>query len=55
MINIASFLNDVLESKEKGKNPWIPWYDRMGSFLEKKFGPTWKDDEKEFWKKISFY
>jgi DNA-binding NtrC family response regulator len=55
MVNIASFLNDVLDAKEKGKNPWIRWYDRMGSFFEKKFGPQWKDDEREFWEKFPFY
>ena len=55
MVNIASFLNDILDAKEKGKNPWIRWYDRMGSFFEKKFGPQWKDDEKEFWEKFPFY
>jgi DNA-binding NtrC family response regulator len=55
MVNIASFLNDVLDAKEKGKNPWIRWYDRMGSFFEKKFGPQWKDDEKEYWEKFPFY
>jgi DNA-binding NtrC family response regulator len=55
MVNIATFLNDVLDAKEKGKNPWIRWYDRMGSFFEKKFGPQWKDDEREFWEKFPFY
>ena len=55
MVNIASFLNDVLDAKEKGKNSWIRWYDRMGSFFEKKFGPQWKDDEREFWEKFPFY
>ncbi|MGD9199865.1 MAG: response regulator, partial [Desulfobacterales bacterium] len=39
MVNIASFLNDVLEAQEQGKSPWDRWYDRMGSFFEKKFGP----------------
>ena len=55
MVNISSFLNDILDAKEKGKNPWIRWYDRMGSFFENKFGPQWKDDEKEFWEKFPFY
>jgi len=55
MVNIASFLNDVLEAKAKGKNPWTHWYDRMGSFFEKKFGAKWKDDDKEFWEKFPFY
>jgi len=55
MVNIASFLNDVLDAKEKGKNPWIRWYDRLGSFFENKFGPKWKDDERDFWEKFPFY
>ena len=55
MVNIASFLSDILEAKEKGKNPWTRWYERMGSFFEKKFGPNWKKDEKEFWEKFPFY
>ena len=55
MVNIASFLNDVLEAKELGKSPWGRWYDRMGSFFEKKFGPKWQDSEKDFWEKFPFY
>jgi len=27
----------------------------MGSFFEKRFGPKWKEDEKEFWEKFPFY
>ena len=55
MVNIASFLNDVLDAIEKGKNPWIRWYDRMGSFFEEKFGAQWKEDDRDFWEKFPFY
>ena len=55
MINIASFLNDILEAKEKGKNTWTRWYDRMGSFFEKRFGKDWKDSDQEFLEKFPFY
>jgi DNA-binding NtrC family response regulator len=55
MVNIASFLNDVLEAKEQGKSPWARWYDRLGSFFEKKFGENWQKDDPEFWKKFPFY
>ena len=55
MVNIASFLNDVFEAQQKGKNTWVRWYDRMGSFFEKKFGSKWQDDDKEFWEKFPFY
>jgi DNA-binding NtrC family response regulator len=55
MINIASFLNDILEAREKGKNTWTRWYDRMGSFFEKRFGNDWKKSDQEFWEKFPFY
>lgn len=54
MTNIDVFLNDVLEAKENGKNLWWRWYERMGSFCEKRFGPKWKDKDKEFWDKFMY-
>jgi DNA-binding NtrC family response regulator len=55
MVNIASFLEDILEAKAQGKNPWTRWYGRMASFFEKKFGPQWQKGDKEFWEKFPFY
>jgi DNA-binding NtrC family response regulator len=55
MVNIAPLLNDVLEAKEQGKSSWVRWYDRMGSFFEKKFGPKWQENEKDFWGKFPFH
>jgi DNA-binding NtrC family response regulator len=55
MVNIASFLEDILKAKEQGKNPWTNWYGKMASFFEKKFGPNWQKDEKDFWEKFPFY
>lgn len=55
MVNIETFLVDVLKAKEEGRNPWTKWYDRLSSFLVKKFGPEWDEDDKEFWKKNIYY
>ena len=55
MVNIVSFLNDILEAKEQGKSTWGRWYDRLGSFFEKKFGEDWQKDEKDFWKNFPYY
>jgi DNA-binding NtrC family response regulator len=49
---IAAFLEDILEAKEKGKSLWWRWMDRFGSYYDKKFGPDWKEDDKEFWEKF---
>jgi DNA-binding NtrC family response regulator len=50
MANITTFLLDILEAREKGKNLWWRWFDRFASYYEKKFGPDWQKDDKEFWK-----
>jgi DNA-binding NtrC family response regulator len=55
MINIASFLEDILIAREQGKNPWTSWYGRMASFFEKKFGPNWQKKDEQFWEKFPFY
>ena len=55
MANIEIFLNDVLEAKAKGENPWKKWYSRLASFCEKKFGEDWIKDEKDFWDKMTFH
>lgn len=55
MINIETFLIDVLKAKEEGKNPWTSWYKRLADFCEQKFGPDWDKDEKEFWEKMIYY
>ena len=55
MVNIASFLNEILEAREKGQNTWSRWYDRMGSFFEKRFGKDWQKTDEEFWEKFPFY
>jgi DNA-binding NtrC family response regulator len=52
MTNIVTFLNDILEAKEAGKNFWWRWYDRLASFYDHKFGTDWKDHDKDFWEKF---
>jgi len=53
MINIETFLNDILVARKKGKNPWSRWLERLGSFYDKKFGSDWQSSDKEFWEKFN--
>ena len=47
---IDVFVADVIEAREKKKNPWVRWYERLGNFFDKKFsGPNWREQQKEFW------
>jgi CheY-like chemotaxis protein len=55
MAKIAEFLEEVLEAKEKGKHLWWRWLDRWGAFYDNKFGPDWKDEDKEFWEKFKYW
>ena len=57
MDRIDEFGADVIEAKEKNKNPWVRWVERLGSFYDARFtGPNWREKEREFWdKKLSNY
>lgn len=47
---ITTFLNDVLEAQEQGKSRWTKWFDRFSGYYDEKFGPKWRDIDKDFWK-----
>ena len=55
MVNIAEHLNDVLEAQAEGKSTWWKWFDKFASFYDRKFGPEWQDENKEFWDKFKNY
>jgi len=55
MVNITTFLNDILEANEKGENFWWRWLKRFGSYFDKVFGPDWQESDKEYWEKYRLY
>lgn len=55
MAHLPTFLRDIFEARAKGKNPWARWYERLASFCERRFGPDWKDADKAFWDRLTFY
>ena len=55
MVNIITFLNDILEAQRRGKNVWGRWLERLDAYLAKRFGHDWQKNEKEFWEKFPFY
>ena len=44
MTDIATYLVDIYEAREKGKNLWWRWFDRLADYCEKKFGPDWQKE-----------
>lgn len=54
MAQIRVFLNDIMEAKERGKNFWWRWLDRLGPFYDQTFGSEWRKKDEEFWKKLTY-
>lgn len=50
--NIATFLDDILEAKDKGRSLMWRWFDRLGTYYDKRFGPDWKKGDQSFWDKF---
>jgi hypothetical protein len=44
MADITIYLTDIYEAREKGKNLWWRWFDRLADYCERKFGPDWQKD-----------
>lgn len=55
MEEIATYLEDVLEAREKGKNPWSRWLNRFAAYYDEKFGSRWRVKDKEFWERLGYW
>jgi len=55
MVNITSFLEEILEARQKGKGTWDNWMNRLAGYCERTFGDKWQDTEKDFWDRFPFY
>jgi CheY-like chemotaxis protein len=50
--NIDVFVADVIEAREKKRNPWVKWFERLGPYFYERInfrGPNWREDHKKFW------
>ena len=52
---IDVFVADVLEAKEQNKNVWAKWYERLAGFCDRRFGPNWREQDREFWDTLIKY
>lgn len=55
MVNIAAFLEEILDAKQKGKSTWDNWLNRLAGYCERTFGARWQATEKDFWDRFPFY
>ncbi|NOX35103.1 MAG: response regulator [Deltaproteobacteria bacterium] len=53
MINITTFLIDILKSQDKDESTWEFWYNRLSSpYFASKWGRDWKDQYRKYGGKI---
>ncbi len=52
---IDVFVADVIEAREKNRNIWAKWYDRLGGFYDRRFGPNWREKDPDFWDHLIKY
>lgn len=51
MADIAVYMADVLEARDKKKNPWVRWHERLANTFDIIFtGPDWREQQNKFWK-----
>jgi DNA-binding NtrC family response regulator len=50
--HIDLFVADIIEAREKKKNVWLKWLERLGGYYDSRFtGPNWREKNKAFWDK----
>lgn len=52
---IDVFIADVLDAREKGKNVFVKWFERLSGFCDRRFGPDWRKEDPEFWDSLLKY
>jgi DNA-binding NtrC family response regulator len=52
MSDITTYVVDILKAREKGIEKQGTWFARLKQFFDKKFGPGWKEEHKEFWQEF---
>lgn len=55
MSRVDVFVADIIEAREKKKNVWVKWYERLSGFCDRRFGPNWKEEDPEFWDELLKY
>jgi len=53
LAEIEPILNELLAQLEAGQPTWKLLLDKLGDFFDEKFGPQWKEKDKEFWSEFS--
>jgi len=53
LADLDQILNQIMAAHHTGKATWKLLFDELGEFFDEKFGPGWKEKEKDFWSEFS--
>ena len=53
LTELDTLLEELLAAREQGKPPWKLLFEKLGDYFDERFGPGWKEKEREFWSEFS--
>ncbi len=53
LTDLDTLLEELLAAREQGTPPWKLLFEKLGGYFDERFGPHWKEKDKEFWSEFS--
>jgi DNA-binding response OmpR family regulator len=50
---LDALLEELIAAYEEGRPVWKLLFDKLGDYFDERFGPDWKEKDKEFWSEFS--
>ncbi len=53
LADLDAMLNELLAANQRGEPTWKLLFEKLGEYFDERFGPDWKEKDKEFWSEFS--
>lgn len=53
LVELDDLLNTLLATYHRGEPPWKLLFEKLGDFFDKRFGPEWQENDRDFWSEFS--
>jgi DNA-binding response OmpR family regulator len=53
LAELDDLLNTLLSAHDRGEPAWKLLFDKLGEYFDNRFGPGWKEKDKQFWSEFS--
>ena len=50
---LDQLLDAILGACDRGEPPWKLLFEKLGDYFDRRFGPDWKEKDREFWSEFS--